>query len=170
MRLFKDANLNLRRFNSGPKVSYDICDEVGIIVQDDFSLEVRALSMDDVNLAANLIAEVKVDGITGTGGQLTVHGKQLLRKWMVFLHNHPSVCLLTAGNEIGFHGKEKQLADYLDGHDYQNTDMGYMDCTKPMGEFALRHWTRIYGAIDKPLLLGECGAYQSEMTLRVMIC
>ncbi|PAW79196.1 MAG: hypothetical protein B9S32_04380 [Verrucomicrobia bacterium Tous-C9LFEB] len=205
LKLYKDVNLNLRRTNNGPstRICYDICDEIGLLNEEDFSLEVRALAMDDSNATAALIAEVKVDGITGSDGQLTPFGKSILRKWMTQLHNHPSVCFLTAGNEIGFHGKEKQLADYmtafynyiksidiqkrlvtpssgltiwqwntplpadyLDGHDYQNGDMGYMDCTAPIASFAQKHWKRIYGKIDKPVILGECGGYQSDLTLR----
>ncbi len=205
LKLYKDANLNLRRTNNGPstRICYDICDEIGLLNEEDFSLEVRSLAMDDSNATAALIAEAKVDGITGPDGQLTPFGKSILRKWMTLLHNHPSVCFFTAGNEIGFHGKEKQLADYmsafynyiksidvqkrlvtpssgltiwqwntplptdyLDGHDYQNGDMGYMDCSTPLASFAQKHWKRIYGKIDKPVVLGECGGYQSDLTLR----
>lgn len=205
MKLFTEVNLNMRRTNGGPmpRIGYDVCDELGLINEDDFTLEVRSLAMDDVNTTGNLIAEAKVDGMTTADGQLTPYGKMILRKWLVQLHNHPSVCFLTAGNEIGFHGKEKQLgdymrafynymkevdvqkrlvtpssgltiwqwntqlpADYFDSHDYENYDMGYLDCTSPMGAFAQKHWLRIYGKIDRPLLMGECGGYQSAMTLR----
>lgn len=205
MKLFKDVNLNLRRTNNGPmpRVCYDICDEIGLLNEEDFSLEVRALAMDDANTAANLIAEAKVDGMTTLDGQLTASGKAVLRKWLVQLHNHPSVCFLTAGNEIGFKGKEKQLADYMtafynymksidvqkrlvtpssgltiwqwstplptdfyDSHDYSNTDVGYMDCSVQISSFAEDLWTKIYGKLDKPMVLGECGGYQSHLTVR----
>lgn len=204
-RLYKDANLNLRRTNAGPDtfINYDLCDELGILKEEDFSLETRALSLDDANATAALIAESKVDGITNSAGELTPFGKSILRKWLVRLHNHPSVCFLTGGNEIGFHGKEKELGDYmtafyhyiksidqqkrpitpssgltiwqwntplpadfLDYHDYQNGDMGYMDCSEPTGAFAHKHLTRIFGSLDKPIVLGEIGAYQSNLTLR----
>ncbi|MBI4831037.1 MAG: hypothetical protein HY801_05675, partial [Candidatus Lindowbacteria bacterium] len=206
LKLFKEANLNLLRINNGPEsqIYYDICDEVGLLTEDDFSVDSKELPPDESR--AELIKAVFVDKYVDADGKPVPAGSAVIRKWLGRLHNHPAVSMFTAGNEIGFSKRsgnsEADLAAYMnrfydlikandlqkrpitpssgltvwqwstpmkaDYYDYHNYANGYFGWAGSGGEnWQWRnHLTRIYGKLDKPVINGECGGYETVMALR----
>ena len=117
--LLKKMNINFTRVHNGPesKVFYDLCDELGIITEDDFSPQKRMLAHDKAE-RIEMLAEIKVGKYFDKNGEFNPEIKATLEKWIYMLHNHPSVCMLTAGNELGLHKKgaaTKPINDYING-------------------------------------------------------
>ena len=102
LKLYKVANFNLLRVYNGPatRAYYDICDELGILNQDDYSPDSKALRTKEITHTEK-IATTVLDKIVGSDGKLSPTAAAAMRKWVGRLHNHPSVCMLTAGNELG---------------------------------------------------------------------
>ncbi len=117
LKIYKDWNLNLIRTNNGPNsdIFYDICDEIGLLTEDDYSPDHTDIAPGEGR--AEMIRNVHVDKYVKEDGSINPDGKRLFRKWLVKVHNHPSVSLLTAGNEIGYIAGgaefEKKLAAYI---------------------------------------------------------
>jgi len=118
LKLYKDMNVTLIRVHSGPETEtyYDLLDEVGIISQDDFSPVTSDLKKQDIKRVTK-IAEVDTRTLLDKDSRLRPELQRLLRRWVVWLHNHPCVCMLTAGNELGTRGgrDEAIVAGYLNG-------------------------------------------------------
>ena len=109
--------MSFLRVYKGPetKIYYDVCDELGIISQDDFSHYYRQLAPAEL-VRGELIEEQHTSGYLRADGTFLPQAAAKLRQWVTRLHNHPSVCLFTAGNEIGWESdptREKQQAAFL---------------------------------------------------------
>ena len=117
LKLFKAANFNLLRVNNGPetKIFYDICDELGILTEDDFAVDSTDLQPDEAR--ADMIKSISVASYVGADGKPIPAKAAVIRQWLGRLHNHPAVCMFTAGNEIGFSKRsgssESDLAAYM---------------------------------------------------------
>ena len=117
MKLLKKSNINLVRVHNGPnaEIFYDICDELGFLTQDDYSPDTSPLA--EGQGRAEMIATVNLDRHINADGSPNKAELDTIKKWLELLHNHPSVCMFTAGNELGFSigkvNKEAQLATYL---------------------------------------------------------
>lgn len=117
--LLKEAGFNSWRDNGGfqpqnlTKVVLDILDELGFVVQTDFSPQIGMLDSKDQRPEA--MTAVKLKDILNTDNSISQYGRDILRRWLVHTYNHPAICLFTGGNEIGFpRGEtEKTMADYL---------------------------------------------------------
>lgn len=117
LKLFKEANINLVRVNNGPEteVYYDICDELGILCEEDFAVDSKDMKPEDTR--AEMIKTINVDNYVGADGKPIPSKVTIIRKWLGRLHNHPAVCMFSAGNEIGFSKRsgssEADLAAYM---------------------------------------------------------
>jgi len=124
LRLMKNANVTLIRVHTGPEtqIYYDICDELGLISEDDYSPDYRELKKEHIKRAEH-IEDVQVDSLLGADNRLSPETEGLVCRWVAWLHNHPSVCMLTAGNELGLRGgkKEGAVAAYMNA---------FYDCVK----------------------------------------
>jgi len=116
LKIYRDANFNMIRVNGGPlpDAFYDICDEVGLMIQEDYTP--KTTDLDHSVSKAEMIRRIELDEITSSEG-LTPSGVTKIKKWLDILHNHPSVCMMTAGNELAYGsyeaGKMEQLATYI---------------------------------------------------------
>jgi hypothetical protein len=118
-RLLKEAGFNSWRDNGGfqpqnlTKVVLDICDEVGMVVQTDFSPDISVLDPKDWKPEA--MTEIRLGTMLNQDKSFNAFGQDALDRWLAFTHNHPAVCLYTGGNEIGFaKGETEQaMAEYL---------------------------------------------------------
>ncbi len=117
-KLYKEIDISFVRNHSGPstKILYDICDELGIVLEDDFSPSKKFLAANAKNIKIEYIANVSVNSYFAPDGKFTPEFKERLKKWVKFLHNHPSVCMFTGGNELGAHhgATEEQITKYID--------------------------------------------------------
>ena len=116
LKLYKEMNMSFLRVHNGPatRIFYDICDELGIITEDDFSPDFKNLRSEEIT-RPELLAEAKVEGYLTKDG-FTPEFKKVLSKWLVRLHNHPSVCMFTGGNELGLFNQvhtEEQITEYF---------------------------------------------------------
>lgn len=115
LKLIKSCNINVLRVHSGPASTsyYDLCDEIGIINFDDFSPNVKMLNLETVK-NVEYIAGVDIQSWLTPDGKLIQTTRNLLLRWLYHLHNHPSVCTFSGGNELGPHkSTEKELADFM---------------------------------------------------------
>lgn len=119
LRLLKEAGYNSWRDNGGfqpqnlTKVVLDICDEVGLVVQTDFSPDISVLDAKDWKPEA--MTAIRLGAMLNQDKSFNAFGQDALERWLAFTHNHPAVCLFTGGNEIGFaKGETEQaMAEYL---------------------------------------------------------
>ncbi len=117
--LLKEAGFNAWRDNGGfqpqnlTQIVLDVCDELGLIVQTDFSPEIRMLDPEERRPEA--LTAIKLGETLNPDGSISPYGREVLREWLAYAHNHPSVCFFTGGNEIGFpKGEtEKTMADFI---------------------------------------------------------
>ncbi len=129
LKLFKDANICVMRVHTGPETAtfYDLCDELGIITQDDFSPWSRELLPHEIERVEQ-IEDAQLERYLAEDKGFTPESKDILRRWIIRLHNHPSVCMFTGGNELGRGDEKRQvgqaaymnnLYDFLKEHDRQ---------------------------------------------------
>lgn len=112
---FKGMNVTSLRVHTGPEadIYYDICDELGIISEDDYSPNSEKLSPEEIE-RDEMIQQVQVGSYFDNNGKFRKDFDELLGHWVHKLHNHPSVCMFTGGNELGYRqGSEEQLALYM---------------------------------------------------------
>ncbi|MBN1673653.1 MAG: hypothetical protein JXR37_21580 [Kiritimatiellae bacterium] len=118
LRLLKEMNVTLIRVHSGPETQtyYDLLDEQGFISQDDYSPSSSDMKKADIQRDEK-IAEVDTASLLDKDSRLKPELQRPLRRWVSWLHNHPSVCMLTGGNELGTRGgrDEAIVAGYLNG-------------------------------------------------------
>jgi len=118
LKLYREANISFVRVHNGPRTQtfYDICDELGLIVQNDFSPAYAKLKKEEIK-RAEMIEQAHVGAYVGPDGALSETFRGELRKWLVCLYNHASNCMFTAGNELGHHQgtDESKMVAYVDG-------------------------------------------------------
>lgn len=206
--LLKEAGYNAWRDNGGfqpqnlTRAVLDLCDELGLVVQTDFSPDLSVLDAKDWKPEA--MTAVRLGALLDAGGGFNAFGREALERWLAFTHNHPAVCLFTGGNEIGFaKGETEQAmagylaafyrwiterdlqrrpvtssaglviyggwktpvpADYYDYHCYAEEVMGYLDASAVNRDAVFRQdrLAGIYGAIERPVVLGECLGFSSR--------
>ena len=129
LKLFKEANICVLRVHTGPETRtfYDLCDELGIITQDDFSPWSRELLPHEIERVEQ-IEDAQLERYLAEDKGFTSESEEILGRWIVRLHNHPSVCMFTGGNELGRGNEKRQIGqaayinnlyDFLKRHDRQ---------------------------------------------------
>ncbi|MFC1504682.1 glycoside hydrolase family 2 protein, partial [Spirochaetota bacterium] len=118
LKIYKDANFVVMRVHTGPycKIFYDICDELGLLVQHGYSPTSVDLKPEEIT-RAEMIELVHVDNYFKPDGTFTGKFKKLLSKFILKYHNHPSLVMIDGGNELGYNpkdGSEKMLVKYME--------------------------------------------------------
>jgi len=99
----KKAGLVFNRQHSGPGApwGYALCDEVGILVSDDWSVDSsEPLDPDDPERRTEYITKVRFGKYLTSDGGFSEWYELALRKWMRFSNRYPSMLLFTSGNEF----------------------------------------------------------------------
>lgn len=164
VQLLKNVNLNFSRVHNGPatQIFYDICDEIGLLLQDDFSPRYAALKPEEIT-RAEMIAQAYIGNYVDADGRLNQDFQCELRKWLGRNHNHPAICSFTGGNELGHtfnrnNASQGQMAAYIDGfydfvkaHDLQHrpvtssSGLAIWDWQEPVKSDFLDHHTYVDG-------------------------
>ncbi len=147
LKLYKEANLTFVRVHNGPRteIFYDICDELGLIVQNDFSPHYDALKQAETK-RAEMIAQVQVASYVNPDGSLTEAFRKLLGKWFNGLYNHPANCMFTAGNELGYNqvsarAGAPELVAYMNGfYEFLKRHDGQKRPVTPSAGLAVWDW------------------------------
>ncbi|MFC1504788.1 glycoside hydrolase family 2 protein [Spirochaetota bacterium] len=116
LMLMKEAGIQVIRVHNGPApiIYYQLCDELGLLVMEDFSPNTGVVD-GDFQKRAEMIETTEV-GDMFSNGKFSTFMENNVRRWVTHKHNSPSVCMYSAGNEIGHFNisKVNELATYID--------------------------------------------------------
>jgi beta-galactosidase len=95
--LLRSSGHNLVRFHTHrlPDCVYDICDELGMMVNAEYTYPTIPISSNDKKRKHDYIQELQKDNISHLPGY-----KKTVVRWVRNLHNHPSVVVWDGGNEL----------------------------------------------------------------------
>ncbi|MBN1673820.1 MAG: hypothetical protein JXR37_22420 [Kiritimatiellae bacterium] len=126
----RHGNVNHIRIHNGgmSPIFFHVCDELGLLVSDEFDIPSVPLAADDPRRRIDYIAKVRIKSLFDDQGEISTEAKDRFRAMVRGDHNHPCVIMFNTANERApsdaFYKYAESFYEVVHATDRQNRPVG----------------------------------------------